>query len=105
MAEAIVDPLEVVEIDQAEAERKTTLVRVPQLPLESFMEMPVVSESGQRVRQGEPHGPKRADDRALVELDREQWPDERHREERRALPEHDQHQGGGGHHREWDNRP
>ena len=105
MAEAIVDPLEVVDVDQAEAERETTFVRVPQLPLKAFVEVPVVAEAGQRIRQGQPHGPEGADDRTLVELDREQGADERHGQERGALPEHDQHQRGRGHQRERDDRP
>jgi hypothetical protein len=69
------------------------------------VEVPVVAEPGQRIRQRKPHCPERADDRALVELDREQRADERDRQERRALPEDDQHQRRRGHQRERHDRP
>ena len=85
--------------------RRRTLVRVPQLPLEAFVEVPVIPQPCQGVGQREAHGAQRTDDRALVELDREQRADERHREEGRALPEHDQHQRRRGHQGERHDRP
>ena len=54
--------------------------------------MPVVAEAGQRIGQCQPHRRERAVHGALVEHDREQRPDERRGEKRRALPQHDEHQ-------------
>ena len=87
MPEAVVDPLEVVDVHQAEAERIALRPRVGELALEPVVEVAVVAEPGQRVGQREPHRAQLAEGRALVERDREQRPDERGGEERRALPE------------------
>ena len=104
MAEAVVDPLEVVDVDEAEAERVALRARVGDLALEPVVEVAVVAEPGQRVGEREPHRAQLAEGRALVERDREQRPDERSREERRALPEHDEHQRRGRHQREGQGR-
>src|SRR3954471_6105996 len=77
VAEAVVDPLEVVHVDEAEGQRQRLLLRVPQLALDPFVEMPAVAEARQRVGQRQAHRAQRADDRALVELDREQRTDKR----------------------------
>jgi hypothetical protein len=105
VAVQVVDALEVVHVDEAEAEVAPALVRVEQLTLEPLVEVTVVAEPRERVGQGEPHGPQRAVGRALVEGDREQWAEESDREERRALPEHDEDERGRGHQREDDDRP
>ena len=60
----------------------------------------MVAETGQRVGQREPHRLQRRERRALVERDREQRADERHRERRRALPQDDEHQRRRRHERE-----
>ena len=104
MAEAVVDPLEVVDVHEAEAERIALRAGVCELALEPVVEVAVVAEPGQRVGQREPHRSQLAEGRALVERDREQRPDERSREERRALPEHDEHQRRGRHQRERQDR-
>ena len=64
------------------------------------MEVAVISEPGQRIGQREPHRAQLAEGRALVERDREEGADERSREDRRALPEHDQDQRSRAHERE-----
>ena len=62
--------------------------------------MAVVAEPRQWVGEGEPDRTERAQQRALVELDREQRADERDRKQRRALPEDDERQHGRAHERE-----
>jgi len=69
------------------------------------VEVAVVAEPGQGVRQCEAHRAERADDRALVELDCEERADERDGQEWRPLPEHDEHQRRGSHQRERHDRP
>ena len=99
VAEAVVDPLEVVDVHEAQAERIALRAGVCDLALQAVVEVAVVPEPGQRVGEREPHRPQLAEGRALVERNREQRPHERSREERRALPEHDQHQRRGRHQR------
>ena len=105
MPEAVVDPLEVVDVHEAQRQREPPLARGLKLPLQALVEMSMVAEARKGVRQGQAHGPERADDRALVELDREQRADKRNREERRALPEDDEHQRCGSHQGEGHDRP
>ena len=104
MAVAVVDPLEVVDVDQADAERIALLARVGELALEPIVEMAVVAESRKRVGQGEPHRAELAERRTLVERDREQRADERAGENRRALPEDDEDQRCRAHQRERESR-
>ena len=104
VSEAVVDPLEVVDVHQAERQRACLLFGVQQLALQSLVEVAVVAEAGEGIREREPHRAERAVSRALVEGDCEQRSDERDREHRRALPEHDQHQRCRGHERERDDR-
>ena len=89
----VVDPLEVVDVDQAEAERHAGFLCGDELTLQPLVEVPVVAEPGQRVGERKPHRAQRAVRRSLVEGDRDQRPDERRREHRRALPQHHEHQG------------
>ena len=77
MAVAVVDPLEVVDVHEAEAERIRLLERVGDLALESVVKMPVVTQSGKGVGEREPHRAQLPEGRALVERDREQRADER----------------------------
>ena len=100
VAEAVVDPLEVVDVHEAQAERVALRAGVCDLALQPVVEVSVVPEPGQRVGEREPHRSQLAERGALVERNREQRPHERCREERRALPEHDEHQRGGRHQRE-----
>jgi hypothetical protein len=100
VAVAVVDPLEVVDVDQAEAERVALRLRVGELALEPVVEVTMVAEPGERVGEREPHRAELAEGGALVERDREQRADEGGREERRALPEHDEHERRRGHQRE-----
>ena len=100
MAEAVVDLLEVVDVHEAEAERVALRLRVGELALEPVVEVAVVAEPGERVGERQPHRAQLAEGRALVERDREQRPDERAGEERRALPEDHEHQRRGRHQRE-----
>ena len=82
MAVEVVDALEVVDVDQAEREGRAAGLGLDELALEPVVEVPVVPEPGERVRQGEAHRAQRVVGRALVERDREQRPDEHRREQR-----------------------
>ena len=55
MAEEVVDPLEVVHVDEAEAEGAAFALGLDQLTLEAVVEVAVVAEAGQRVGQRELH--------------------------------------------------
>ncbi len=104
MPEAVVDPLEVVDVHEAEAERIALRLRVGELALEPVVEVAVVAELGQGVGERQPHRPQLAEGRALVERDRKQRADERGRQERRALPEDHEHQRRRRHQREGHRR-
>jgi hypothetical protein len=82
VAEQIVDPLEVVDVEQAERERRARRVRLRQLALEAIVEVPVVAEARERVGECETHGPERVIGRALVERDCKQRTHEHRRQER-----------------------
>jgi len=69
MPVAVVDPLEVVDVDEAERQRPRLLLRAQQLALEPLVELAVIAEPGQRIREGEPHRPQRSVRRALVQRD------------------------------------
>ena len=101
----IVDALEVVDVDQAEAEVFAALIRFGQLALDPIVEVAVIAESRQGIGEREAHGPQCAVGGALVERDRQQRPEERDRQERRALPEDDQDERGRPHERENHDRP
>ena len=100
VAEAVVDPLEVVDVDQADRHGHVLLLGLDQGLLEPLVEVAVVAEAGERVGEGEPHRLQRAEGRALVQGDREQRADERDREHGLALPEHDEDQRRRAHQRE-----
>ena len=102
MAERVVQLLEIVDVEHADAERHALLLRLVQVVIEAVVEVAVVAEAGERVGEREPHRLELPKDRALVERDRGERADERGRQERRALPEHGQHQGQRGHDREGD---
>ena len=97
MAVAVVDVLEVVDVDEAEAECVSVLLCLGQLALQPLVEVTVVAKAGERVGEREPHRLQRCERRALVERDRQQRPDECHRESRRTLPQDDEHQRRGRH--------
>jgi hypothetical protein len=97
MAERVVQLLEVVDVEQAHAERQALLLGLADVVGKALVEVAVVAEAGERVGEREPHGGELAEDRALVEGDRGERADERRREKRRAVPEHRQHQGQRGH--------
>ena len=105
VAEAVVDPLEVVDVDEAERQRQIVLLRRSELALQPLVEVAMVAEAGERVGEGEPHRRQGAVLRALVERDREQRAEERGREQRRPLPEDDEDQRRRAHQRERDRRP
>ena len=92
VAVAVVDLLEVVEVEQAEAERRRARGLV-EVELQLVLEVPVVPEPGQRVGEREPHRLQGAVRRALVQGDGDERAHERDGVERRALPEHRQHEG------------
>src|SRR5919204_1271870 len=90
MAEAVVDALEVVDVDEADAERAAVAQRVLELAGEALVKVAVVAKPRQRIREREADRAQRAEQRSLVELDREEWPDQCDGEEGRALPENDE---------------
>ena len=55
MAEAVVDQLELVDVDETEAERIVLRLRVGELALEPVVEVAVVPQPGQRIGQRQPH--------------------------------------------------
>ena len=77
MAVAVVDALEVVDVDEAEAERIAGALRRRERTLQALVEVTVVSEPGERVGERKLHGLERGERRSLVERDREQRADER----------------------------
>ena len=93
MAELVVDALEVVDVEEAQRDDAAVLVRLRELALQALVEVAVVAEPGQRVGEREPDRVQRPVRRALVERDRDERAGERREEVRRALPEHDEHQG------------
>ena len=72
------------------------------LPFELLVEVAMVPEPRQWIRQREPHGLQLPVYRALVQRDRDDGADERGGQERRAVPEHGEHEAEGGHDREGD---
>ena len=104
MPEPVVELLEVVDVEDADAERHPLLLRVAQVAVEPVVEVPVVPEPGDGVGEGEAHRGELPEDRALVEGDGGERPDERRREEGRALPEDREHEGERRHDRERDER-
>ena len=105
VAVAVVDLLEVVDVEKAEREREALLLRLVQVVLEALVEVAVVPEPRQRVGERQAHRLQRAVHRALVERDGDERADEGRGEERRALPEDGQHEADRGHDREGNDRP
>ena len=105
VAEAVVDALEVVDVEEAQRDEHVLVVCVRELALQPLVEMAVVAEPGQRVGEGEAHRAERPVRRALVERDRHERAGERGKEERRPLPEHDEHQRSRRHQGERKNCP
>ncbi len=100
MAVLVVDRLEVVEVEEAERNRRAGLLRRDELALEPLVEAAVIPEARERIGEREPHRLHRLERRPLVERDREQRPDEGEGEERSPLPEDAEDERGGGHERE-----
>src|SRR5438445_564714 len=69
MAEAVVDPLEVVDVDQAERQRLRVVLGSDELALQPLVEVAMVAEPGERIGEREPHRAQLAERRALVERD------------------------------------
>ena len=80
MSVAVVDLLEVVDVDEAQSHRCALLLCEGELALEAFVEVSVVAEARERVGQRKAHRLQHRKSRALVERNCEQRPDERHRE-------------------------
>ena len=98
--EAVVDALEVVEVDEAEGKRRALVFGDDELALQAFVEAAVVAETSERVGQSESHRLHGLVGRALVERNREERADECERQHGLALPEDDQRQRCRGHERE-----
>ena len=102
--EPVVELFEVVDVEDADAQRHPLVLRLRQVAIEPLVEMAVVAQAGERVGEGEAHRRELPEDRALVEGDRGERPDERSGEEGRALPEDREHERERGHDREGDER-
>ncbi len=100
VAEAVVDELEVVEVEEHERQASVRLFGEVELPLQALVEVPVVAEPGERIGQCEPDRAQLAMRRTLIEGDRDQRARERREHVRRPLPEDDEHQRGRRHQRE-----
>src|SRR5205809_7979259 len=57
VAEAVVDPLEVVDVEEAQRQRRPTLARTIELVANSLVEVPVIAEPGERVGERKSHRP------------------------------------------------
>jgi len=55
MTEAVVDLLEVVDVDEAQRQRRVLLLGAQQLALQTLMEVAVIAEAGERIGQRETH--------------------------------------------------
>ena len=71
MPEAVVNALQVVEVDEAECERRSLVLGDDELTLEPLVEAAVVPETRERVGQREPHGLHGLVRGALIEGDRQ----------------------------------
>ncbi len=100
MPVVVVDPLEVVDVHQAQAQRLAVMLGLRQLALQSLVEVTVVAEAREWIGERESHCAQRFERRALIERDREQRTHQRDRQEGGALPQHDEHQRGRRHQRE-----
>jgi hypothetical protein len=97
MAEAVVDLLEVVDVDEAQRQRSSLSLRVAQLALKTLVKVAVIAQTGERIGEGETHRAQRAVRRPLVEGDCEQRSHERDGKHGRSLPQHNEHQRGRSH--------
>ena len=79
MPEAVVDLLEVVDVEEEQRQAEALALRLVEVALQALVEVTVVAEARERVGQREPHRAKRAVHRALVERDRDERADERDR--------------------------
>ena len=100
MPVAVVDLLEVVEVEETDRERLPGRRRLLELDLQLLLEVPVVAEAGERIGQGEPHRPQRVERRALVQRDGDERTDEHECQRRRLCPEDDEREADGEHDRE-----
>jgi hypothetical protein len=82
----VVDPLEVVDVHEAERQRPAAAKRVLELAGKAFVEVAVVAETRERIGEREPDGPQRPQQRTLVELDREQRDPRGPGQQGRSLP-------------------
>ncbi len=90
MTEAVVDALEIVDVDQAERQPGPNPLGRGQLHLHPLLEVAVVAEPGERIGQRELHRPHFPGARALIQLDRHQRRHEQQPESRSLSPEHDE---------------
>src|SRR5207244_11872880 len=97
MTEAVVDLLEVVDVDEAERERGMLFLGVQELALKALVGMTMVPEAREWIGEGESHRAQRSVCRSLVEGDGERWSDECYREHGGALRQNAEHQRAGGH--------
>ena len=105
MAEAVVDPLEVVDVDEAEAERQTPSCAYSRARARAARGSGGGCRGRSAGRSARAASRGAREDRALVELDREQWPDERHREDGERCQSTTSISAAERHQRERDDRP
>ena len=102
VAVAVVDLLEVVEVEQHDRQRQARLLGAFELRLQLLLEVPMVAEPGERVGLRQAHGAQRVVRRALMQCHRDQRAGESDCERRRLRPERDEREGDRGHDRERD---
>ena len=105
MTVAVVDLLEVVDVDEADRDGGAVLLRLVEAALQPLVEVAVVSEPREGIGEREPHRLQRLMDRALVQGDCDERTDESGREKRRPIPENGEHEAHRGHDRKRDERP
>ena len=93
VAERVVEPLEPVQVEQADAQPAAA----PQLAVQPLLEAAAVAEPGQRVGGGRAHRLERAQHRALVQVVGGERGEQQQGEERLGLPQDDEDQGERGH--------
>ena len=93
VAERVVQLLEAVEVEQADAEPAAA----PELSLQPLLEPAPVAQPGERVGRGRAHRLERAQHRTLVQVVGHERREQEQRQQRLGLPQHDQDQRERGH--------
>jgi hypothetical protein len=103
VAVLVVDRLQPVHVEQADAERRVPAA-LRHLGGQPVVEAPAVAKTRDGVGEGRPHRLEGTQLGALVEVERDEWPEERDDEEGRAVPEDDEDDAQRDHDRQWHER-